>query len=214
MGYRKPETYGEDDWRRVGNQVQSMIRQGWQVWAKCQSCGLEITVPLLAVAGARGGSYSLFGETIPCKALGCKSRMAYFGKPPEGRFTLSLTAPPGEYSLQVRRRNFPTPADKLPTWAQSAGSLYAMVGRGGYCTFRCQVCKGRGAVDLVDVISNHGLGFSLIDRVAPCRGFSCQGAVRFIAGPALEQMIGLQTGPLPMAWDRSVHEAMVCRIRY
>lgn len=207
---KKVENYNDKDWREVCCQVQEMIRWRWQVEERCPTCRVRLAADLERIMVDKGPTWSLWGETIPCRAIPCKGRMAYFGGPPTWGSLIELTGPPGVLSLQHdefrkkaeahRRRASAKGPDTLglPAWCQTVGDLQAVVQQGGFCRYRCAVCRAEDDVQLGKIIAKFGPTYSLINRTGPCRMITgCDGLVWFMAARSVTDRVVLRTRSLP-----------------
>ncbi|MDO9334867.1 MAG: hypothetical protein Q7T61_00565 [Caulobacter sp.] len=97
---KKVEKYTLDDWREVVCQIQNLIKWQWTVEERCPTCRVRLVADLPRIMAEKGKTWSLWGETIPCKVVTCAGRMAYFGQAPHWGGAVELTGPPGILSLQ------------------------------------------------------------------------------------------------------------------
>lgn len=211
---KRVERYNDADWREAACQVQSMIRHRWVVEERCPTCRVRLAADLERIMVDRGPTWSLWGETIPCRAIPCQGEMRYFGRPPQWVECIELTGPPGVTSRQhcegtererkkaeasQRRATAKGPdAPGLPAWCQTVADLQVVVQRGGFCRYRCAVCRAEDDVRLDRIIAAKGSTYSLINRTARCRMIAgCEGLVWFMAGRSYSDRLILRTRTLP-----------------
>ncbi len=79
--------------RRNAETIADMYANRWSVIARCDTCGLAIDVNLTLVARLKGPQTSLWNRRQPCKRIGCRGWMDFFGKHPERHSHEQLLAP-------------------------------------------------------------------------------------------------------------------------
>lgn len=82
MGGPNPDRWPPEDWRLQAETVEEMAAQGWDVFSKCNLCGLMMTTSLNLIARISGPSTSLWNLKRPCRRMGCTGYAGFHGRPP------------------------------------------------------------------------------------------------------------------------------------
>jgi len=78
MGHRNPDRVPLSYRRARCETVQQMIRDRWEVQARCRSCRLQLRVDLRTIAIVRGPGFSLWNRLSKCRSTACRSSIVEF----------------------------------------------------------------------------------------------------------------------------------------
>lgn len=94
VGRRNHDRYTVDDWREACPTVGSIRRARWMVLAVCPVCDLQIEADLKVIETMKGGDFSLWGQTTPCRRRFCGGEASFFVQPPGASIEIQMTAGP------------------------------------------------------------------------------------------------------------------------
>lgn len=69
-----------------------MRRAGWLVLVVCPVCDLQIEADLKRIERLKGETFSLWGQTTPCRRRFCEGEAGFFVQPPGASMELHMTA--------------------------------------------------------------------------------------------------------------------------
>lgn len=92
MGSKNRDRYTIDDWREACFTVSSMRRARWLVLVVCPVCDLQIEADLHRIEQIKGPTFSLWGQTTPCRRRFCEGQASFFVQPPGASTELHMTA--------------------------------------------------------------------------------------------------------------------------
>lgn len=82
-----------ENWRSACPTLADIRRAGWQVYAWCDRCDLKMTVDLARIERAKGGSFVLWGRTVPCRRLHCWGRATFVCRPDRAEEDIVMSDP-------------------------------------------------------------------------------------------------------------------------
>lgn len=92
MGVKNRDRYTISDWRAACPSVSSMRRAKWLVIAVCPVCDLQIEADLKRIEQSKGPTFSLWGQSTPCRRRFCEGKAEFFVQPPGASMELHMTA--------------------------------------------------------------------------------------------------------------------------
>jgi hypothetical protein len=93
MGSRNLDRIPIRMWRSKVETVADMQREGWEVIASCQKCGLAMVADLALIARETGPETSLWNRTSVCRLIGCGGVVVFMAKAPGKHLHETLSAP-------------------------------------------------------------------------------------------------------------------------
>lgn len=92
MSAKNRDRYTIDDWRAACPTVASMRRAKWLVLVICPVCDLQIEADLKRIEQSKGPTFSLWGQSTPCRRRFCQGKAEFFVQPPGASMEIHMTA--------------------------------------------------------------------------------------------------------------------------